>query len=1204
MYITTHSAPLLLIKFNLRRPDMPTHLVLANKSIVINAKTQEILIIYNKVLNKNLKTNEVEHKDNNLSPGIEQLHGPFARLFEKIASPFADIKIGGNASKLPEIELNMDAPAYLIWESYVEFWNNLVKNEHIGPAETENENLQSVFALVREIFIRLAAVALSDNTKWKIGGERMVKLIHSFSEEIEKANSLDPAPNKLSDLKKEFLSKHHAWISDIKNAASAVELIHTNTQAISITMQYLYDLRNTIMRLLIAELDNSKDTSDLSENWIKQTLQECELSFIKKCKEEKIQANHTITHEADTVQFLVESGRIEEESASRQEQVIILGVAFSSAGESYNRIRGLYKILNKTNVLLFMASQLDVLFTIGGWIPLLTRAIKIENFTNLLREHREFCTPILSASSIAIQKTTAKILKGLKHYNALSLVKVRDDKVIIQLEKLENPVLIKKLKNGILTSLQSLSKAESILGYQFNIIDIRQMSIQGTDRSKSTQLNSSTLQIEKDQQSVSSAHQAEKNRRDNNSTFPVKTPDFKTKETAKDNKKATLDVLPVISNSIPGRLEGKYKGKHLYFNEISYSDADNNLLFILNLTHEEFLTKLLSAINSTSAKGVIVRNIVVETIKTAISSNNFQLNEDKMPAYRDYLNRSKQISVMLQQLASQIRQQFSNNKELVDENNETILRWGSQNETCKKNIGNQISVYNEFKLQSESLIEKICLDVTVINVFFKDIYSRLVEIDDQLCNKALNILAEVEHINFIVWIRADSKNLNIYHLYAPSEQPAWETKHLLLNKILISKNIFTELLVCTNRADKQNTLADHSSKSEQVGSMKLIPGNSFHITDASKLQWLYTSQIVLESLYELSLPSLQRQVNKSISVTSIISISSDTFAYVTETKTSGVFGSTTSTLWLVNAHGQEKDKFDLSSTCRRLYYITKSNIIICYNRYDKIECIDLASRKTMDLDLESVFNDPQFTTSFWLDILQKSGLIATSSFSEKLQVSCIAIVNPITKEVLTKIRSSGTLNLCALKNNDYVVTYDHNFLILFCLDNENHNIKYLKKIRCKFNHHPYPSLYILPDDRILVCNLTESSTSFEIVDPSNDNVTNLYKSNEEIIRVYCGIIGMIITVSKNNNIMGIDYTGKLTKLLIPSAFTITALAAASDNTLLIGNAAGKIARWQFMLSNNLGNNPNALFSSHQEVKSNEQQQSTMAPIPSSSKNSI
>lgn len=1195
---------------------MPTHLTLAKKNIVINAKTQEILKIYNEVLDKNLKTNEVEHKDNKLSPGIEQLHGSFARLFEKIASPFADIKIGGNASKLPEIELDIDAPAYLIWESYVEFWNDLVKKEHIGPAETENENLQSAFALVRELFIRLAAVALSDNTKWKIGGERMIRLIHSFSEEIEKANSLDPAPNKLSDLKKEFLFKHHAWISDIKNAASAVELIHTNTEAISNTLQYLYDLRNTIMRLLIAELDNNKNTTDLSENWIKRTLQECELSFIRKCREEGKQANHTITHEINTVQFLVECGKIEEESASRQEQVIILGAAFSGAG--HNRIRRLYNILNRTNVILFMASQLDILFTIGGWIPLLTRAIKIENFTILLREHREFCAPILTESSTSIQQTTANILKGLKHYNALSLVKIRDDKVIIQLEKLENPVLITKLKSGILTSMQSLSKAEITLGYQSKIIDVRQIDTRVTESAIPIRSSSdaSFLQTNKDMKKAPEQYAVNDT---GNNYLTTQARASNTKASAGNDKKSPLAILPIIEDKSLGSFECIYKGRHMYFDEFTTLNADDNIYSIFETDKNELLEKILFAATLTERQGNIIRSMLVDVIQIAIDNKWFQISDDKMQTYKVYAQRSQQTDNMQEQLARLIREKFSGNKELSKLKDETVIQWANDNQTCKNSLGDQILLYSKFKLERDSLLEKICLDPSIIKLFFLNINSTLEKIDAHNYNKLLAIFAEVENINLIIWVSMNSSKLDVYYTYISSEQPASETKHLLLKNSSGHKNRFSELALCNKHFAKQNKSVDNLNKSTQTNSSEATSNSSLDDRNILKQQDLAAVPNLTESLpISLKLTSqandMRRNKESEACITSIISLPNDKFAYAVETKSVGRFLTTSrNAVYIVSEKEECEIKYDNDSNkpCTQLLYNAKEQLLIigCEPNFHvfKLNLEDKLSYRRIFGGTGSQFailpNSGRIVSNYRRQVeLTAAGKKENYKFLTHYQTNNLLIYakyGTILGNKIFKLTHEGNfakrIVLESFKSNEYILTTgdDGNLILL-----DANNLQTLKIILCE---NPYT---ILPNGNLVSIISLESEQYIRITNHTNNNY-DLWEGYTGITRVCCDIDGMMILVKHNKILVCETNRGKPIKHFDEvSTHKITAVAATSDNALLIGDSAGNIKRLQLLQSqNNPGSNPNALFSSHQSVKSSEQQ-STVASTQNATKNSI
>jgi hypothetical protein len=458
---------------------MPLHIIIGPKKVVLsNKQVADVLDILRKVLatvKMKFSPFTSESTSNNADPTTAQLSPSISKRREgcwaKLASALEYITgdhHGSNEVLLDAMELTLDPPAVILRDEYINFLNHLMDQEEITPQQTEAESISSPFVLVREILIRLATAALSKELNIKLDGDELIFMLEKFIDEVQKSNSLKTysllGKPENSRMRITLDTDHDQWINDFKNVIFAMQLIYSNERSITDILKYLRTLHFSVMRLILAELDQKNYTvADYSDNWISRKLKECEA---------RILSAHGSSHQ-QTVALL--SSQSEKQVSTwgptvrneTQRQIIN---CFNSEQPSMlyaNQkkqvaLNNLYDCFNKLNLLLQVVSEFDLLITTMGWVPILLGIIQFETLEKLILTHGKDCfTLALSSESPLLTPANSKLpaADSILHYGVSKIMRnalSSSMKNCKQIERFREPSTLRRLVNAISGSLTSL----------------------------------------------------------------------------------------------------------------------------------------------------------------------------------------------------------------------------------------------------------------------------------------------------------------------------------------------------------------------------------------------------------------------------------------------------------------------------------------------------------------------------------------------------------------------------------------------------------------------------------------------------------------------------------------------------------------------------------------------------------------------------
>jgi hypothetical protein len=466
--------------------NMPLHIIIGPKKVVLsNKQVADVLDILRKVLatvKMKFSPFTSESTSSNVDPTTAQLspsttkrrEGCWAKLAYALEYITGDHH-GSNEVLLDGMELTLDPPGVILRDEYINFLNHLMDQEKITSQQTEAENISSPFVLVREILIRLATAALSKELNIKLDGDEIIFMLERFVDEVQKSNALKTysllGKPENSRMRITLDTDHDQWIHDFRNVISAIQLIHTNERSITDILRHLRNLHFSIMRLILAELDQKNYTcADYSENWISRKLRGCET---------KILSSNGSSHQ-QTVALL---------SVQREKQVSTWGPTtmddaqrhiincFNSDQPSIlypnqkkrDALKNLYDCFNKLNLLLQVVSEFDLLITTMGWVPILLGIIQFETLEKLIFTHSKEClTLALSSESPLLTPAHSKLpaADAILHYGVSKIMRnalSTSMKNFLQIERFRDPSTLRRLVNAISGSLTSLEDVQKSL---------------------------------------------------------------------------------------------------------------------------------------------------------------------------------------------------------------------------------------------------------------------------------------------------------------------------------------------------------------------------------------------------------------------------------------------------------------------------------------------------------------------------------------------------------------------------------------------------------------------------------------------------------------------------------------------------------------------------------------------------------------------
>lgn len=340
---------------------MPRTILILKKKLILNDKISTIQKLLNAAYQESglLKENKTKVDFEEFQGGDkEQRTGLLNRiciLYEEIS----DQSVGGHQRELHQYKYKLDVPAYKLQEAYVNYLNFVFskyvtsKNITKQDSKTLDDIIDSEHVYVKEILIRLFTAAISiDKNNFESAQEatKIIDCLELFLKKINRTSIMYDKPllsaYQVSNINIAFASEHKEWIYLLRQMQEVVESMLKHTAAISKLIEVLSTTKTAIAQQVIAYISkNDIPQESLLPMWVKYTLFECELIFIKKAK----------PNEADFYKVAAEN--YDSKVINVHQEAII------KANKTNNFVIGnLYNLLIKTNLLLAALDRSKNLF--------------------------------------------------------------------------------------------------------------------------------------------------------------------------------------------------------------------------------------------------------------------------------------------------------------------------------------------------------------------------------------------------------------------------------------------------------------------------------------------------------------------------------------------------------------------------------------------------------------------------------------------------------------------------------------------------------------------------------------------------------------------------------------------------------------------------------------------------------------------------
>jgi hypothetical protein len=401
-----------------------------------------------------------------LPSDLKPRNGCWATLvtsFEKLTGNYH----GGNEVTLERVDISLDPPAVILRDSYINCLNQLMEDESLSSQETEANTIDNPFILVREILIRLASTALSKDLNVKADGDELITIMEDFISNIRMSSTLKKSsysniirqPNQ-SKMLTFLTTDHEEWLQDFKVYVNAINMIHANERCISEISKYLREIQLTIMRLILAELNPPYPSTDYSDGWIKKKLTEFEETLFKRYATSYPQVLALLQSPDNATLPSCES------FSMNPRQTCIIS-SFNPGEPSLlhtdkkkpANLKRLYDALHRTNLLLQIVFQIDLLITTMGWVPVLLGIVQFETVDKLIRDHSQICSRLALQNDSPIFTTSSPFTNAINKYNVNHIIRNTASTGITaceQMKKFRDPQILNQLVRIIYGSLSTL----------------------------------------------------------------------------------------------------------------------------------------------------------------------------------------------------------------------------------------------------------------------------------------------------------------------------------------------------------------------------------------------------------------------------------------------------------------------------------------------------------------------------------------------------------------------------------------------------------------------------------------------------------------------------------------------------------------------------------------------------------------------------
>lgn len=346
---------------------MPIRKRFKEKEVNLTSENTKILQTYQEALNEVLKGNQCKEEGDEVAiplvPGKEERRTG-GWWFGAISSIHSVLRIKSDRKKkriLPKFEVDFDVPAHELYKVYRNLHNDMVAKHHDKPwyrrvygssvEEQAESNGLSGYLLVREIFLRIAAVALCDDIGPSADGEILYDVAKSFLGRIIREDVL--SEEKIpTELESELVgSVHKSILEDILSMVKVLKVLHDNKSAIAQALNTLESAKYELKVRAVMWLSPGMMAAQVSESWIDRTLMLAEEDML------------TLTAGANSSAVAT--------TLERQANLISAYKRRGPPSEALESLQAIYQHLYEAEQLTVLLGQIDMLRTIGGWLPVI-----------------------------------------------------------------------------------------------------------------------------------------------------------------------------------------------------------------------------------------------------------------------------------------------------------------------------------------------------------------------------------------------------------------------------------------------------------------------------------------------------------------------------------------------------------------------------------------------------------------------------------------------------------------------------------------------------------------------------------------------------------------------------------------------------------------------------------------------------------------
>lgn len=358
---------------------MPIEITLEKKSIVRNAKNSLLINTCQEVLRTAAASLEALDLEN-----AKNRKGFIPARILPLLEFATNLPQGAKIAELPVQSLMLDTASWMLWREYINFLNNLLIAENLGPKETDPEKgeVESSYAVMRELLYRLVATVLSNSDDGN-DKEKLLKAITMLidHESVRKLFTEDHwywKEGKNTTFLIELRRGNGEWFQRFKEMLDRNNLIYLNQRAITTSINTLKKIESIIQAYLIVCLDSTQLSEAYTPLWLDTTLRNAEKKYLVKEKETAIQNLNNLS--VDT-----EQKRVSDELTILKE----LDQGNSISQSISQKVKTLYKVYRETCRLGSVLSHLDSVILFTGWIVILLDIFDFDKLSELLASHHQ-----------------------------------------------------------------------------------------------------------------------------------------------------------------------------------------------------------------------------------------------------------------------------------------------------------------------------------------------------------------------------------------------------------------------------------------------------------------------------------------------------------------------------------------------------------------------------------------------------------------------------------------------------------------------------------------------------------------------------------------------------------------------------------------------------------------------------------------------